>query len=160
MSSLPPLIPWKEIQSRLRDVFPSGSPNRAHCIWDISAKTVFVMLYIGAVAGRDAWARPDQVTRMTDQQARKTDDLSRREWTRKSLRPSKSWIADRWYAVNTRESIRDDSLRNALIPNGAVIERSGIATTSPAPRYALQASFASLLDPELRDSSLREAIEK
>ena len=159
MPPLPRLIDWMGIQTRLRQVFPAGSPNRPHCVWDISAKTIYVMLYIGAVEDRDVWLRPDQVTRMTDQQANMTGDSSRREWARESLMASRGGIAGRWYAVNTRESIRDDSIRNALIPNGVVVERQGLATTSPAPRYALQADFASLLDPELRDDNLRTAIE-
>ena len=35
----------------------------------MAAKTIFVMLYTGAVTDRDRWIRPDQVTRMTDDQA-------------------------------------------------------------------------------------------
>lgn len=54
-----------------------------------------------------------------------------------------------WYAVNTRESIRDDTIRYALIQKGAVIERPGLSTTSPAGRYALQSDFAALLAPDL-----------
>ncbi|MGB6946064.1 MAG: BsuBI/PstI family type II restriction endonuclease [Bryobacteraceae bacterium] len=65
----------------------------------------------------------------------------------------------RWFAVNTRESVRDDTIRNALIPNGAVVERSGLATTSPAPRYALKRGFATLFDPALRGDKLAAEIE-
>lgn len=55
--------------------------------------------------------------------------------------------------LNTRESIRDDTIRYALIQNGAVIEREGLATTSPAGRYAVQAEFAALLDPGLDEAT-------
>ena len=43
--------------------------NRNYVVREIAAKTVFVMLYIGAVEGAECWLRPDQVTRMTDAQA-------------------------------------------------------------------------------------------
>jgi hypothetical protein len=55
--------------------------------------------------------------------------------------------------VNTRESIRDDTIRYALIQNSAVIERPGLSTTSPAGRYALQADFADLLSPGLDEAT-------
>jgi hypothetical protein len=46
-----------------------------------------------------------------------------------------------------------------LIANSAVIERQGLATTSPAPRYALQGGFAALFTPALQDDSLTATIE-
>jgi hypothetical protein len=51
--------------------------------------------------------------------------------------------------VNTRESIRDDTIRTGLAANGVVVEREGLATTSPEPRYALRTNFAALFDPTL-----------
>jgi hypothetical protein len=96
----------------------------------MAAKTIFVMLYIGAVTDRDRWIRPDQVTRMTDDQAACTTDAEREAWAPESLRPSKNAIPGRWYAANTREPIRDETLREGLIPTGAVKEREGLPTTS------------------------------
>ena len=160
MTPFPQLLDRNAIRERLRQVFPPGTPNRSHCIWEISARTIFVMVYAGAVEGRNVWVRPDQVTRMIDQQASMTDDVSRKEWLKASLKPSKGGIPDRWYAANTRESIRDDTIRNALIPNGAVVERTGLATTSPAPRYALATDFSALLRPSLADKNLATAIDK
>lgn len=157
--ALPAVLDWTAIHARLQDIFPEGSPNRAQSVWEISARTIFVMLYAGAVEGTGTWIRPDQVTRMTDTQAARIDFKSRKRWLADSLKPGRGEVSGRWYAVNTRESIRDDTLRNSLIPNGAVIEREGLPTTSPAPRYALQAEFASLLDPTLHGDLLREAIE-
>lgn len=151
--SLAPLLAWQDIRGRLPVIFPEGSANREHSIWDISAKTIFVMLYAGAVEGADLWIRPDQVTRMTDEQAEKQSEESRLEWATASVRPSKADVPGRWYAVNTRESIRDDTIRYALIQNGAVIERPGLSTTSPAGRYALQADFAALLAPDLDEAT-------
>jgi hypothetical protein len=117
------------------------------------------MLYAGAVEGSGIWLRPDQVTRMTDAQAAMTDDNARLAWAKASIASSKGEVPGRWYAVNTRESIRDDTLRGGLIANGAVIERQGLPTTSPAGRYALKADFAALFDPALQGDALRTTIE-
>lgn len=148
-----PLPSWKEIHARLPEIFPEGSANRERSVWEISAKTIFVMLYVGAVEGSGEWIRPDQVTRMTDEQARLPDDDARAAWAKTSMKPSKADVPGRWYAVNTRESIRDDTIRYALIQNGAVIERPGLSTTSPAGRYALQGDFAELLTPGLDEAT-------
>jgi len=154
----PPLLPVPEIHQRLQDIFPEGSPNRSNCTWEIAAKTIFVMLYVDAIEGTDIWLRPDQVTRMTDAQAERAGDAERLAWAHESIRSSKGEIAGRWYAVNTRESIRDDTIRSGLIANGVVIEREGLATTSPAPRYSLKASFVALFDPRLKGNALKKAI--
>ena len=79
-------------------------------------------------------------------------------WAKDSLESSKGEIRGRWYAVNTRESIRDDTIRAGLIANGVVIEREGLATTSPAPRYALEKNFAALFNPGLVGKGLEKAI--
>lgn len=150
--TLPPLLSWNDIHARLPEIFPEGSANREHSVWEISARTIFVMLYVGAVEGQDRWIRPDQVTRMTDAQAMLEDDEARQAWAKASVKPSKADVPGRWYAVNTRESIRDDTIRYALIQNGAVIDRP-LATTSPAGRYALQADFAELLSPDLDEAT-------
>ncbi len=160
MSTLPPLLPFEQIQARLLQIFPEGSPNRANCVWEISTSTVFVMLYIGAIEGDGLWLRPDQILRMTDAQSELVDNVSRTNWEQESRKNSKGEIAGRWYAVGTREPVRDDTIRNALIPNGAVIERTGLATTSPAPRYALRKSFAQLFDPALDTEELQSAISR
>ncbi|HQS96350.1 MAG TPA: BsuBI/PstI family type II restriction endonuclease [Novosphingobium sp.] len=150
-----PIASWRQIHARLPVIFPEGQPNREHCIWEIAAKTIFVMLYVGAIEGADRWVRPDQVTRMTDEHAAQESVAVRDAWALDSMRPGKSDVPGRWYAVNTRESIRDDTIRYALIQNGAVIERPGLATTSPAGRYALRAGFADLLSPDLDDATFQ-----
>ena len=152
------LIGWPEIQNRLREIFPEGTPHRHHCVWEIAAKTVFVMVYVDAVEGTENWLRPDQVRRMTDAQSAQTLEKDRSAWSKASVTPSKVDIPGSWYAVNTRESIRDDTIRNALVVNGAIIERPNLATTSPAGRYALQADFALLFDPALTGAGLATAI--
>jgi hypothetical protein len=112
----------------------------------MAAKTIFVLLYVGAVEGTNRYARPDQVTKMSDLQAGKTATESRLQWTENSLRPGKQISAiAHWYAPNTREPIRDETLRSGLVAVGAVVERRNIPTTSSKPRYALARDFAELL---------------
>jgi hypothetical protein len=157
--SLPPLLPWPDIHKRLQELFPVGTPNRDTCVWEIAARTIFVMLYAGAVSGRDSWSRPDQVTRMTDAQAVLDSDAERLAWAKTSMAASKGEMPGRWYAVNTRESIRDDTIRNGLVPNGVIIEKPGVAVTSPAGRYALDADFVDILDPDLDEEAFAEKAE-
>src|SRR5690606_12488997 len=59
---------------------------------------------------------------------------------------------------NTMESIRDDTIRAGFLANGVVVEREGLATTSPAPRYALKDAFAALFDPNLEGAALTTGI--
>ncbi len=159
MMALQPLLPVPDIQERLRTIFPIGTPNRNYVTREIAAKTVFVMLYVGAVEGADRWLRPDQVTRMTDAQAGLTGNADREAWLNESMRPAAGYIEGRWYAANTREPIRDETLREGLVRTGAVTEREGLPTTSPRPRYALAGEFARLFDPGLQGEALQGGIE-
>lgn len=157
---IPPLLPVPEIHERLQTIFPKGTANRNYVTREIAAKAVFVMLYIGAVEGAERWLRPDQVTRMTDAQAALSAEADREAWLAESMRPAAGNIEGRWYAANTREPIRDETLRAGLVRMGAVKEREGLATTSPRPRYALAGAFASLFDPGLKGQALQIAIEE
>ena len=65
---------------------------------------------------------------------------------------------DRWYADNTREPIRDETLREGLVNIGAVIARDDLPTTSSKPRYALNPDFSALFDPVLTGDALTWAI--
>jgi len=155
---LPPLLSVADIVERLRLIFPEGTPNRTYCTREMAARTVLVMLYTGAIAGTERYIRPDQVTRVTNRQAARRTDEQRLAWASSSLRKAKSAIPGRWYAANTREPIRDETLRNGLIPNGAVVVRSGMPTTSSAQRYALSGGFAVLFDPAVTGDALTAAI--
>jgi hypothetical protein len=157
---LPPIPSVEQIQERLLLIFPEGITNRNYCTREIAAKTVFVMLYIGATQGANVWIRPDQVTRMTDMQAGQHDRSARLAWARESVRSSRGEIPGRWYAVNTREPIRDETLRDGFIPTGAVKVREGLATTSSKPRYALTPGFAALFAPDVEGQALKRAIEE
>lgn len=154
--SFPELLPVGKIQERLFQIFPEGTPNRGYCTREIAAKTIYVMLYVGAVEG-GGYLRPDQVTRMTDAQSRKTDGASREKWARSSLQ-KRGNVPGRWYAVNTREPIRDETLREGLIRTGAAMARTDLATTSAKPRYALKQSFALLMEPKLTGKDLLNAM--
>ena len=84
---------------------------------------------------------------LTDAQAARHLDAERDAWLPESMRPAAGNIEGRWYAANTREPIRDETLREGLVRLGAVTEREGLPTTSPLPRYALAADFAALFGP-------------
>ena len=143
---LPPVIPVATIAKWLPEIFPEGTANRTYLIRQIAAKTLFVMLYAGAVESTGRWLRPDQVTKMTDAQARRTDEPSREQWAVNSVIPGEmKHLAARWYAANTREPIRDETLRAGFVTVGAVVERPGLPTTSAKPRYALAHDFSELL---------------
>ncbi len=156
--ALPRLLPVADVRDRLQAIFPEGTPNRNYVTREMAAKTVFAMLYIGAVEGMERWLRPDQVTRMTDAQASLVAGSARERWLAGSMRPAAGNIEGRWYAANTREPIRDETLRDGLVRLGAVGERQGLATTSPQPRYAMATSFAALFDPKLSGSTLARLI--
>jgi len=72
---LPPLLDVPEIHRRLRQIFPEGTPQRNYCTREMAARTIFVMLYIGAVEGAGIWMAPKHVYRMgIGQSARRTDE--------------------------------------------------------------------------------------
>ena len=159
MTPLPKMLGVSRIQERLRVIFPDGITNRNYVTREMAAKTVFAFLYVGAIEGTERWLRPDQVTRMTDAQAALTDDEARQDWQRASTRRAAGHIEGRWYAANTREPIRDETLREGFVRMGAVKERQGLPTTSPQPRYALAQDFAALFDPALAAGELEAAAE-
>jgi hypothetical protein len=157
--SLPPYIDRSTIHQRLQTIFPDGVPQRNYCVREAAASTVFTMLYIGAVEGSDKWAGPKQIVRMTDKQAANSADLEREAYAVKSLKPGFQPDGKTWYLENSREQIRDETIRQGFIPNNAAVERPGLATTSSVPRYALQKDFAALFDPALKGDAFEKAAE-
>ena len=96
---------------------------------------------------------------MNDRQANKTDDKSRASWSRESIVPGKmKHVRGAWYASDTREPIRDETLRSGLIPLGAVVERTDLATTSAKPRYALAKDFGVLLQELVKGNKDTKAL--
>lgn len=141
--SLPDLPELGRVVERLPEIFPEGMELRNYFIRQMAARTIFVMFYVGAVEGFGRWIRPNQVTRMSDEQAGRAALQERLAWTEVSLRKGGD-IPGRWFADNTREPIRDETIRHAFVRVGAILERPGVPTTSSKPRYALASDFAEL----------------
>lgn len=158
MGELPRVPAVELIAKRLPEIFPEGTENRNYVIREMAARTVFVMFYVGAVEGANRWIRPSQVTDMSDEQAAKADPEDREAWIKQSLSSKKDRPAKPWYAPNSREPVRDETLRSGLIVCRAVVEREGVPTTSALPKYALEAQFAGLFDPDLTGPELDTAI--
>jgi hypothetical protein len=117
------------------------------------------MLYIGAIENGGEWLAPKQIYRMTDAQAAQTLDADRKTYAKISLKPGFQPKEKTWYRDNSREQIRDETIRQGLIPNNAVMERPGVPTTSGKGRYALRADFAALFDPALSEAQVETAAE-
>lgn len=155
---LPQFVSRVLVSERLQRIFPEGTPNRLYCTRELAASTVFTMLYIGAVEHADVWLGPVHVYRMTDLQAEDESDVSRLEYRTNLRKKSFHVPGNRWYADNTREPIRDETLREGLLVVGAVIERADVPTTSGSPRYALKADLVALFKPDLVGEDLDAAI--
>lgn len=153
-----PMLTRDDVHARLQEIFPDGAPNRAYLTRMLAASTVFVALYIDATEGSGTMLGPKHVYRMTDEQAALVDDASRTAYATGVLRTGSQTEGRRWYQDNTREPIRDETLREGLVAIGAVIERTDLPTTSSKPRYALKASFAALFDPALTGEALQARI--
>lgn len=153
-----PLNDISEIHKRLQVIFPEGTPQRGYCTREMAARTIFVMLYVGAIEGSGLWIGPKHVYRMGESQSSRRDDAQRLAYIAAVEKLGVAAPADRWFQDNTREPIRDETLRDGLIRVNAVVERHGLPTTSSKPRYALRASFAALFDPALNDEPLQIAV--
>lgn len=139
----------EQISNILPKIFTEGTENRNYVIREMSAKTIFVMLYTNSIEGNENKIRPDQITKMTDAQALLTSIEERNQWYKDSLSRGKlKDLPNRWYAANTREPIRDETIRFGLLNLGAVKERKDLPTTSSKPRYYLQKEFAELFKKE------------
>src|SRR5437016_2801238 len=158
MSVLPPYVTRDQIAERLPLIFPEGTPNRTYCVRDLAASTIFTALYIGAVEGSGRYLGPIHVYRMTGEQAAKSDTTDRNNYANGVQRKDFQVAGTRWYADNTREPIRDETLRDGLVAVGAILRREDLPTTSSSPRYALQRDFAALFDPTLEGERLESAI--
>jgi len=156
--SLPPYVTRELVGERLPLIFPEGTPNRTYCIRDLAASTVFAMLYIGAIEGKDRYLGPIHVYRLTDEQAAKADATDRMAYADGLRKRTFKVPGERWYADNTREPIRDETLRDGLVSVGAVTRREDLPTTSGLPRYAMHTDFAALFDPALDGEALETAI--
>jgi hypothetical protein len=153
---VPPLLDVESIRARLQVIFPDGTPERSKCTGLAAARTIYVMLYIGAVEGGE-WLAPKYVYRMGNTQAAKTSDGDRAAYLAAVKRPGTPEPPDRWYKENTRESIRDEALARGLIPIGAVLVNPHVLPTSNRGRYILRADLAALFDPSLAPDQFDKA---
>ena len=156
--SLPPFATRELVAERLPMIFPEGTPNRTYCVRELAASTVFTMLYIGAIEGSGRFLGPVHIYRMTDEQAERSTTTEREAYAADVLKKGFLAPGKRWYADNTREPIRDETLRDGLVAIGAVVQRTDLPTTSSHPRYALKVDFAALFDPALEGEALGEAV--
>jgi hypothetical protein len=95
---------------------------------------------------------------MTTKQATKSNDPDREKYAQGVPKKNFRVTGTRWYADNTREPIRDETLRDGLVAVGAVLRREDLPTTSASPRYALKTDFAALFDPVLEGENLETSI--
>lgn len=153
---MPPLLDVDSIRARLQAIFPDGTPERARCTGLAAARTIFVMLYVGAIEGGE-WLAPKYVYRMGNTQAAQTSDAERMAYLAAVKKPGTPEPPDRWYRENTRESIRDEALKNGLVPIGAVLINPQVSTTANKGRYILRADLASLFDPALTEDQFEHA---
>lgn len=156
---LPPLTSLDEVQRRLGKLFPESMADRGPLIGVMAARVVFVFLYGGFVGPHGPYLRPSHVYLFTHEQAALVRDDERLEWVRRASRPAYRPAGRRWYADTSRESIRDDLMRNRLHPMGVIGRRDDIVvpTTSSKPVYYLAEAFARLFDPALTDATLERA---
>jgi hypothetical protein len=102
-----PFVNRQEISGRLPVIFPIGTPNRNYCIRDTAAMVIFTMLYIDAVEGSTIYLAPVDIYRMTEEQANRDDEDSRRVYAGLSAKDKSGLTGKRLYADNSREPIRD-----------------------------------------------------
>ncbi|WP_408595114.1 BsuBI/PstI family type II restriction endonuclease (plasmid) [Paracoccus marcusii] len=158
MPDFPPYATKAIIAERLPIIFPDGIDNRIYCTRDMAASTVFAMIYVGAVEGAGRYLGPVHVYRMSNEQAAMATVEARQAYANGVVRGQYVVPGTRWYADNSREPIRDETLREGLVAVGAVLARTDLPTTSGRPRYALKGSFAKLFDPALDGEELERAI--
>jgi hypothetical protein len=150
----PPIASRDEVRRRLELLFPASFADRGLLVGEVGTATIFVFLYGGFIEGHGRYLRPAHVYLFTEEQSRSTDDEARGLWVVQSLRKGFRPAGVRWYADNSRETIRDDLIRNRLIPIGVVGKRPGVETTSSLPTHYLTSAFAALFDPAIDDVAL------
>ena len=155
---LPALVSVDEVQRRLEAIFPGAFPDRGILVGRMAAQVVFVFMYGGFIEGSGRLLRPSLVYFFTAEQARRVAKGQREAWLSIALRPGHRPSGKRWYADNTRESIRDDLIRDRLLAMGIVGRKEGVATTSSAPVYFLSAAFTALFSPGLDAAALVDAV--
>lgn len=155
---LPVLLNLAGVKARLASIFPDAFANRAILTGEMAARVVYVFLYGGFVQGQAHLLRPSHVYFFTREQADKTSVQQRLNWRRDAGKPGFRHAGQRWYADNSRETIRDDLMRNTMLRLGIASKQAGIAVTSSKPSWYLDGDFASLFEPSLQAAALDAAL--
>ncbi len=172
MPTLPPVVPRPVVAGRLNLIFPAAAIDAA-AYSPIAAAAVAAMLYMGAVVddGGDISAvtlvRPSMCLWMSDAVLTHHTDRDRQGYVEAALQSKKrheEFVQSLgetfapWYGDNSRETLRDETFAE-WERVGAIRSDPAVPTTSPRPRWALTASFASLFDPALNGKALGAAVE-
>ncbi|QQW36889.1 BsuBI/PstI family type II restriction endonuclease [Mycobacterium marinum] len=170
--TLRPVVDRDQVRERLVKIFP---PEAFDAVLSnpLAAAGVAAMIYVGAVVDdegdpepENVWSRPSTVLWMSDTIHAHTSDDERLAYAsaaavgrRRIETLVQEWGDSHhpWYADTTRETLRDE-IWPKWRENGAARMRTGIATSSSLPRWALTASFADLFDPALDGDELDAAI--
>lgn len=145
---MPPLLSIPEIHERLPLIFPLGLEMRGYLVREMAARVIWVFQYGGMEEGADRYLRPSFIYFYTKEQASLSSDAERLEWIKNARKQGFRPMGTRWYADNTREPIRDETIR-AFLDIGAVGKLAGVSTNSSDPIYFLKGDFAALFSPTL-----------
>jgi hypothetical protein len=149
-----------EIRTRLGLLFPEGVPARNFLTRELAAKTIATFLFLDAVGDPEREGvrllRPSMVAWLDDVSlSRSADERFVRGWHDAATRGQARLRAfldahaiewRRWYADNSRESIRDEVIRPLQESYGAVRRRAGVAATGGSPTLTLAQDFATVFE--------------
>lgn len=167
-----PVVDRDFCEARLKEIFPPAAFDSALSNPG-AARSVAVMIYVGAVVDdegdprpENVWVRPQTVYSMSNEALARTADADRLAWAAAAARSVKAVAAllrewglehHQWSAPDSREGPRDETWPKWKT-YGAARGRLGISTSSSAPRWAITASFADLFNPALKGAALASAI--
>lgn len=152
---MPPLLSISEIHERLLLIFPAGLEMRGYLVREMAANVIFVFLYGGMVEDANRYLRPSYIYFYTDEQAALDSDVDRLAWISNIKKHRFRPPGKQWYADNTREPIRDETIR-AFLDIGAVGKLAGVPTNASTPIYFLKTDFAALFDSSLTKEKFKE----
>lgn len=157
-SELPELLPIGQVRERLNQIFPGDFPDRGILVGSMASRVVYVFLYGRFVGDLGHYLRPSYVYFFTDKQAAKTSTSERLAWLASAGKAGFRPMGKRWYADTSRESIRDDLMRNTMLRLGLAHKRPGVPVNSSKPIWYLDQDFAELFESRLSGRELDRKI--